>query len=60
MAHPEVRDCYAKYAEDAQRNGWAYPLVIIGDQIRLAGSADSWYVVDLVQQEVADREAMST
>ena len=53
MDRPEVQEQYAEYAEEAQRNGWAFPLVIIGDEIRLAGTADSWYVVDLVQQQMA-------
>ena len=53
MDRPEVQEQYAEYAEEAQRNGWACPLVIIGDEIRLAGTADSWYVVDLVQQQMA-------
>ncbi len=49
-ALPEVQSQFSAFIEEAQSRYWPFPLVIVGDNVAMAGDVNVYHLSRLVKQ----------
>lgn len=51
-ALPGVQQQFARWIQEARTKYWPYPLVIINDQVAMAGEVNTYRISRIVEQEL--------